>query len=246
MGGFDRVGEPPPDGDAEDHRGDAFDYHDPAPAAQAGDAFHVADAEGGNEWVSCCCWCCGLVGFSSLNLPVSENSPERAGDGSRDEEVADPQRVFALCVEEGEVDGLEVEVKDLVSQQFRHSYPCSPAQTETGGKTRTAKHVSTIAQYTNFQSSSREENNLPNPGNSPPSSAPRIIRQATSPLKPCVMPVNVATTPHAVVMKLSHLEGVNFLITRLLGSSLEMYVTNSSETAIWYWPSARFRSSSMP
>ena len=48
------------------------------------------------------------------------------------------------------------------------------------------------------------------------------------------MPVKVATMPQAVVMNDSHLEGVNFLMTRLLGNSLAIYVTNRSETAIWY------------
>jgi hypothetical protein len=52
--GFDRVGEPPPDRDAEDYGRDAFDYHYPAPAAEAGDAVHVADA-GGRDWVSEVC-----------------------------------------------------------------------------------------------------------------------------------------------------------------------------------------------
>jgi hypothetical protein len=41
-----------------------------------------------------------------LDLPVSEDPTQRAGDGSGDEEIADPQGVFALGVEEGEVDGL--------------------------------------------------------------------------------------------------------------------------------------------
>ena len=50
--GGDRVGEPPPDGDAENNGGQAFDYHDPAPAAEAGDAVHVADAVGGRTAVS--------------------------------------------------------------------------------------------------------------------------------------------------------------------------------------------------
>lgn len=48
----DGVGEPPPDGDAEDDGGEAFDYHDPAPAAKAGDAVHVADAISGRNTVS--------------------------------------------------------------------------------------------------------------------------------------------------------------------------------------------------
>lgn len=40
--------------------------------------------------------------------------------------------------------------------------------------------------------------------------------------------------PQAVVMNEIHLEGVNFLMTKLLGSSLAMYVTKSRDTAIWY------------
>lgn len=48
----DRVGEPPPDGNAEDDGGEAFDYHDPAPAAEAGDAVHMADAISGRIDVS--------------------------------------------------------------------------------------------------------------------------------------------------------------------------------------------------
>lgn len=83
-----------------------------------------------------------------------------------------------------------------------------------------------------LQEQSMLRGNLPNPGNSPPSKAPKIIRQATRPPKLCVMPVKVATMPHAVVMNESHLEGVNFLITKLLGSSLAMYVTKSRDTAI--------------
>jgi hypothetical protein len=43
-----------------------------------------------------------------MNLPIGEDPTQRAGDGRGDEEVADPQGVFALCVEEGEVDGLLV------------------------------------------------------------------------------------------------------------------------------------------
>jgi len=49
----DGVGEPPPDGDAEDHGGEAFDYHYPAPAAEAGYAVHVADAVNGRTTVNC-------------------------------------------------------------------------------------------------------------------------------------------------------------------------------------------------
>ena len=90
------------------------------------------------------------------------------------------------------------------------------------------------------------QSNIPSPGNNPPSNAPKIIRHATSPLNPCVIPVKVATTPQAVVINDSHREGVNFLMTRLLGSSLAMYVTKSRETAIWYSFSFSLRSSSMP
>ena len=45
------------------------------------------------------------------NLPVSEDSAQRTSDGSGHKEVADPQGVFSLCVEEGEVDGLVVVVR---------------------------------------------------------------------------------------------------------------------------------------
>lgn len=108
-----------------------------------------------------------------------------------------------------------------------------------------------LISYLNLQHPSlkvRKESqaHIPNPGNNPPSNAPNKIRQATNPLNPCVIPVKVATIPHPVVMKDSHRDGVNFLITRLDGSSEAMYVTNNSETAIWNWSSPRPRSSSMP
>jgi hypothetical protein len=87
---------------------------------------------------------------------------------------------------------------------------------------------------------------IPNPGNNPPSKAPIIMRHATKPPKLCVMPVRVATTPQPVVMNESQRDGVNFLMTRLLGSSLAMYVTNKRETAIWNWFGLSPRSFSMP
>jgi len=53
----------------------------------------------------------GTALFSFSNLPIGEDPSQRAGDGGGDEEVADPQGVFSLCVEEGEVDGLVVVVR---------------------------------------------------------------------------------------------------------------------------------------
>jgi hypothetical protein len=47
-----------------------------------------------------------LVVMLDSNIPVSEDSTQRTSDGSGHEEVADPQGVFTLGVEEGEVDGL--------------------------------------------------------------------------------------------------------------------------------------------
>jgi hypothetical protein len=47
-----------------------------------------------------------LVVMLDSNIPVSEDSAQRTSDGSGHEEVADPQGVFTLGVEEGEVDGL--------------------------------------------------------------------------------------------------------------------------------------------
>lgn len=53
-------------------------------------------------------------------------------------------------------------------------------------------------------------------------------------------------TDQEVVIKLIHLEGLNFFRTRLLGSSDMRYVTKRMETAVWYWFPCKRRSSSMP
>ena len=73
------VGEDPEGGDAEDEGGQALDDHDPAPAAQAGDAVHVADG-------------------------VGEEAARGPGQGGADEEVGDAQGQFLFRVEEGQVD----------------------------------------------------------------------------------------------------------------------------------------------
>ncbi len=74
------VGEDEEGGEAEDEGGEALDDHDPAPAAEAGDAVHEADG-------------------------VGEEAARGAGEGGADEEVGDAQGEFLLGVEEGQVDG---------------------------------------------------------------------------------------------------------------------------------------------
>jgi hypothetical protein len=74
-----------------------------------------------------------------MNLPIGEDPTQRAGDGRGDEEVADPQGVFALCVEEGEVDGLLV---DCQSSSPSHAYPYLIDQRGCDKKKTYCQHVS--------------------------------------------------------------------------------------------------------
>ncbi len=74
------VGEEPPGSDAQHDGGEAFDDHDPAPAAHAGDAIHEADG-------------------------VGEEATRRAGQGGADEQIGDAEGEFLLCVEERQVHG---------------------------------------------------------------------------------------------------------------------------------------------
>lgn len=79
VGSLGVVGEGEVGDDAEEGAGDALYDQDPAPAAHARQAVHVADA-------------------------VGQQPAQRARDGGAHEQVADPQGQLVLGVEEGEVD----------------------------------------------------------------------------------------------------------------------------------------------